>query len=147
MPPATAGWQQQTGKPQPQKAIHRPVSRLFFNSLLTFDEKTTELHLNAEKLTETVLHLDLGQLEGFPFLCSFVLLYVSPLMTQLKINIWGTISRIADRWRTPKLLRLKFHCIWTLRFLFFILFYFILYMYFFFHLFFLFLFLSLLFLF
>jgi hypothetical protein len=30
MPPATAGWQQRVGKPQPQIAIHRPVSRLFF---------------------------------------------------------------------------------------------------------------------
>jgi hypothetical protein len=28
-----------------------------FFSLPTFDEKTTELHLHAEKLTETVLHL------------------------------------------------------------------------------------------
>jgi hypothetical protein len=40
--------------------IHRTVSRLFFFSLPTFDEKTTELHLHAEKRTETVLHLNLG---------------------------------------------------------------------------------------
>jgi hypothetical protein len=68
MPPATAGWQQQAGKPQPQIAIHRPVSRLFFFSIPTFDEKTTELHLHAEKLTETVLHLNLGHFVGFFFL-------------------------------------------------------------------------------
>jgi hypothetical protein len=30
MPPATAGWQQWAGKRQPQIAIHRTVSRLFF---------------------------------------------------------------------------------------------------------------------
>jgi hypothetical protein len=46
-------------------AIHRPVSRFFFFSLPTFDEKTTELHLHAEKLTETVLHLNLGHFVGF----------------------------------------------------------------------------------
>jgi hypothetical protein len=41
--------------------ILRTVSRLFFFSLSpTFDERTTELHLHAEKLTETVLHLKLG---------------------------------------------------------------------------------------
>jgi hypothetical protein len=40
--------------------IHRTVSRLFFFSLSpSFDEKTTELHLHAEKLTVTVLHLNL----------------------------------------------------------------------------------------
>jgi peptide deformylase len=70
-------------------SIHRPVSRPFFFSLTTFDEKTTELHLHAEKLTETVLHLNLGHLVGFFFLvlCSFVLFYVTPLMRQLQNNI------------------------------------------------------------
>jgi hypothetical protein len=33
--------------------------------LPTFDETTTELHLHAEKLTETVLHLNLGHFVGF----------------------------------------------------------------------------------
>jgi hypothetical protein len=70
MPPATAGWQQQEGEPQPQIAIHRTVSRLFFFSLPTFDETTTELHLHAEKLIETVLHLNLGHFVGFFFSCS-----------------------------------------------------------------------------
>jgi hypothetical protein len=52
--------------------ILRTISRLFFLFffffslfLPTFDERTTELHLNAEKLTETVLHLNLGHLVGF----------------------------------------------------------------------------------
>jgi hypothetical protein len=70
--------------------IHRPVSRLFF-SLPTFDEKTTELHLHAEKLTETIA-FELGTLCGFFFLfflvlCGFVLFYVTPLMRQLQNNI------------------------------------------------------------
>jgi hypothetical protein len=57
--------------------ILRTVSRLFFCffffSLLlpTFDERTTEFHLHAEKLTETVLHLNLGHLVGF-FVCMCV---------------------------------------------------------------------------
>jgi hypothetical protein len=73
--------------------IHRTVLRLFFLfvffSLPTFDEKTTELHLHAEKRTETVLHLNLGHFVGFfcVCVCSFVLLYVSPLMRQLQNNI------------------------------------------------------------
>jgi hypothetical protein len=72
--------------------ILRPVSRLFFFSLPTFDETTPELHLHAEKLTETVLHLNLGHLVGFLFcfgfvLCSFGLFYFSPLMRQLQNNI------------------------------------------------------------
>jgi hypothetical protein len=39
-----------------------------FVSLPTFYEKTTELHLHDEKLTENVLHLNLGHLVGFFFL-------------------------------------------------------------------------------
>jgi hypothetical protein len=46
-----------------------------FFSLPTFDEKTTELHMNAEKLTETVLHLNLGHFVGFFFLFCVVLFY------------------------------------------------------------------------
>jgi hypothetical protein len=67
--------------------IHRTVSRLFFFfSLPTFDKKTTKLHLHAEKLAETVLHFNLGHCVEFFFcVCSFVLLYASPLMKQLYI--------------------------------------------------------------
>jgi hypothetical protein len=69
--------------------IHRTVSRLFFFSLPTFDEKTTELHLHAEKFTETILDLNLGQFVGFFcfVLCGFGLFYFSPLMRQLQNNI------------------------------------------------------------
>jgi hypothetical protein len=62
--------------------IHRPVSRLFFFSLPTFDEKTTELHLHAEKLTETVLHLNLGHFVGFLLLllfCVVLFYFIFPL--------------------------------------------------------------------
>jgi hypothetical protein len=62
--------------------IHRPVSRLFFFSLPTFDEKTTELHLHAEKLTETVLHLNLGHFVGFVFwlfFCAVLFYFMHPL--------------------------------------------------------------------
>jgi hypothetical protein len=48
------------------------LQTLFF-SLPTFDEKTTELHLHAEKLTENVLHLNLGLFVGFFFLFGAVL--------------------------------------------------------------------------
>jgi hypothetical protein len=51
----------------PADIIHRTVSRIFFFSLPTVDEKTTALHLHAEKLTETVLHLNLGHFVGFFF--------------------------------------------------------------------------------
>jgi hypothetical protein len=46
----------------------------FLFSLPTFDEKTSKLHLHAEKLTETVLHLNLGHFVGFLFAC-FVWFY------------------------------------------------------------------------
>jgi hypothetical protein len=64
--------------------IHRTVSRLFFFfSLPTSDEKTTELHMHAEKLTETVLHLNLGRLVGFCFLvfffCAVLFYFMHPL--------------------------------------------------------------------
>jgi hypothetical protein len=60
--------------------IHRTVSRLFFFSLPTFDEKTTELHLHAEKLTATVLHLNLGHFVGFLGLfCAVLFYFMCPL--------------------------------------------------------------------
>jgi hypothetical protein len=48
--------------------IHGPSPDFFF-SLSPFDEKTTELHLHAEKLTKTVLHLNLGHFVGFFLFC------------------------------------------------------------------------------
>jgi hypothetical protein len=55
--------------------ILRTVSRLFFLFLPTFDDRTTKLHLHAEKLTETVLHLNLGHLVGFLCVCVCVVLF------------------------------------------------------------------------
>jgi hypothetical protein len=56
--------------------IHRTVSRLFFIfslfTLPTFDETTIRLCLYAEKLIETVLHLNLGHFVGFCLFVCFV---------------------------------------------------------------------------
>jgi hypothetical protein len=53
---------------------------LFFSSLPTFDEKTTKLHLHAAKLTETVLHLNLGHFVGFFFcVCAVFFYFMLPL--------------------------------------------------------------------
>jgi hypothetical protein len=91
-----------------------------FSSLLTFDEKTTELHRHAEKLTETVLHLNLGHFMGFfgfVLYCAVLFYFIFPL--------WWDNNRTtseapspgleAEGW-TPKLLRLKRHCLWSWRF-------------------------------
>jgi hypothetical protein len=51
------------------------LQTLFFFSLPTFDEKTTELHLHAEKLTETVLHLNLGHFVGYFFFLFCVIFF------------------------------------------------------------------------
>jgi hypothetical protein len=81
MPPATAGWEQQAGAGKPQLQI--PFSELspdsfFFLSLPTLDEKTTKLYLHAEKLTETILHLNLGHFVG-GFLCAVLFYFMRPL--------------------------------------------------------------------
>jgi hypothetical protein len=104
--------------------IHRAVSRLFF-CLPSFNETTTELHLHAEKLTETVLHLNLGHFVVFFVFFSFGF-----------FPLWWDNDRTTSEspspglqaeGLTPKLLRLKLYCIWTWRlfnFLIFIYFYF-----------------------
>jgi hypothetical protein len=58
------------------------LQTLFF--LPSFDETTTKLHLHAEKLTETVLHLNLGHFVGcfVLFYVVFFFLVFSPLMRQ-----------------------------------------------------------------
>jgi hypothetical protein len=77
-------------EPQPQIAIHRTVSRLFFFLFFSsFDETTTELELEAEGLK---FHLNLGFLFCFVFgfwffvcfFCLFVLVFgfFSPLIRQ-----------------------------------------------------------------
>jgi hypothetical protein len=59
------------------------LQTLFFHP--SFDETTTEVHLHAEKLTETVLHLNLGHFVVF-FLFGLVwfglVCFFSPLMRQ-----------------------------------------------------------------
>jgi hypothetical protein len=74
----TAGGRQATV----EDTILRTVPRLFFFLCLpTFDERTTELHLHTEKLTETVLHLNLGNLVGFFFVrvCVVLFYFMRPL--------------------------------------------------------------------
>jgi hypothetical protein len=51
------------------------LQTLFF-FLFTFDEKTTELHLHAEKLTATVLHLSLGHFVVFFLFCVVLFCFV-----------------------------------------------------------------------
>jgi hypothetical protein len=59
-----------------------------------------ELHLHAEKLTETVLHLNLGHFIGFFWFCVFFFFYFfSPLMRQWQNYFWDTISRTGS-WGT-----------------------------------------------
>jgi hypothetical protein len=94
-----------------QIAFHRTVSRLFFFSLPTWDEKTTKLHLLAEKLK--VLHLNLGHLVGFFFLCVCVFCSTLCLLFDETTTEQHLRHHLQD-WRlrpTPKLLRLKLHWI------------------------------------
>jgi hypothetical protein len=74
------------GEPQPQIDIHKAVSRLWFFFcffLSSFDDTTTELGLDAQGLTVTVVHLNLGficfVLFGFGVFFCFVF---SPLVRQ-----------------------------------------------------------------
>jgi hypothetical protein len=55
------------------------LQTLFFSSLPTSDKKTTELHLHAEKLTENVLHLNLGHFVEFFFFFGFTYFVFSSL--------------------------------------------------------------------
>jgi hypothetical protein len=89
----------------------------FLFSLPTFHETTTKLWLHAEKLTETVLHLNLGHFVGFLLLllfCVVLVYFIFPLWW----DNYRTTSEApspeleAEGWR-PKLLRLKLYCIWT----------------------------------
>jgi hypothetical protein len=109
--------------------ILRTVSRLFFFSLPTFDEKTTKLHLHAEKLTETVLHLNLGHFVGFFWVflfCAVLFYFILPLWwDNYRTTSEAPSPGLESEGWTSKLLRLKLHCIWTWRFF---------YIFFFFHL-------------
>jgi hypothetical protein len=122
MPPATAGSQQWAGKPQPQIAIHRPVSRLFFFlSPYLWWENNWTTHA-CWKTYWNCIAFELRTLGGL-FLCVCAVLF--HFMSPLWWDNYRTTSEApspglqAEGW-TPKLLRLKFHCIWTWRLLFFI---------------------------
>jgi hypothetical protein len=93
---------------------HKTFSRLLF-LLPTFDEKTTKLHLHAEKLTETVLDLNLGHFVVFFcfVLFSFFHLWLDNSRTTSETPSPG----LETEGLTPKLLRLKLYCIWTWRFI------------------------------
>jgi hypothetical protein len=127
--------------------IHRPVSGLFFLSLPTFDEKTTELHLHTEILTETVLHLNLGHFVGLFWFCFCFFFLVLPLWwdnyrttseaPSPGFGGWGMKPKIIKTETSVHLNLEGFFCnlIYFLffYFLFYILFFYI-YIYFFFHL-------------
>jgi hypothetical protein len=68
------------GELQPQRSIHKAVSRLFFLLLYfsSFDDTMTELGLDAGELNETVLHLNLGLIVLVWF--GLVFFVFSPLM-------------------------------------------------------------------
>jgi hypothetical protein len=133
--------------------ILRTVSRLFFflSPYLWWENNRTIPA--CWKTYWNCFAFELETLCGVFFWCSFVLLYVSPLIRQLQ----KTSEAHLQDWRlrqTPKLLRLKLHCIWTRRFFFsifdFVLLYLYIYIYIYIYIsftYFLFLFLSLLFLF
>jgi hypothetical protein len=101
------------GEPQPQIDIHKAVSRLFFIIFLflsSFDETMIELGLDAEGLTKTLLHLNLG------FIC-FVLFWI--LGVFLFFPLWRDNDRTSSqtptpgpeaKGLTPKVLRLKHYC-------------------------------------
>jgi hypothetical protein len=75
------------------------ASRVFF-FLLPFDETTTKLHLHAEKLTETVLHLAWDTLWGFLFCFVLVFFPFDETTTELPLRHhhqdwgWGTNNKI-----------------------------------------------------
>jgi hypothetical protein len=91
------------------------LQTLFF--LSSFDETTTELHLQAEKLTETVLHLNWDTLWVFFCFVLFCFVLFFPLWWENGRTTSDTPSPgLEAEGRTPKLLRLKLYCIWTWRF-------------------------------
>jgi hypothetical protein len=101
--------------------IHRTVSRCFFFFFLpSFDETATELHLHAEKLTVTVLHLKLGHFVVFFLFCVvlFGLVWFGffPLWWDNRTTSEIPSLGLEAKGQTPRLLRLKLYCIWTWRF-------------------------------
>jgi hypothetical protein len=106
MPPATAGWQQWTDKPQPQIAINITISRLFFSlsPYLWWDKNQTTCMLKSLLKLYCIWTWDTLWVFFF-VLCCFVLSYFSPLMRQLQNNIWGTISRTGGWGTNTKIIK------------------------------------------
>jgi hypothetical protein len=148
MPPATTGWQQQAGKPQPQIPFTElsPDSFYFFLSLfLPLMRKQPKYTCMMKNLLELYCIWTWDTLLVFVFCFCFFVQFCSTLCisfdeTTTEQHLRHHLQDLRLR-RTPKLLRLKLHCIWTWRvfiYLFFIIYFsfcFILFIYiYFFHL-------------
>jgi hypothetical protein len=101
MPPATAGWQQWAGKPQPQIAIHRTDPDSFFFLSLPLMKKQP----NYTCMLKNLLKLYYIWTWDTSWVFCFVLFYFSPLMRQLQNNNWGTISRIGGWGTNTKIIK------------------------------------------
>jgi hypothetical protein len=134
MPPATAGWQQRAGKPQPQIAIHRPVSRLFFFFLSLYlwweNNWTTP---GCWKTYWNCIAMELGTLGGLFFFVHFCSTLCLPFDETTTEQIWVTISRIGGWGTNTKIIKteISLHLNMEVQIFYFVLFYFILYIFFF----------------
>jgi hypothetical protein len=110
-PPATVGWQQQAGKPQPQTAIHRTVSPYLWWE----NNRTTPA---CWKTYWNRIAFELGTLCGFflVLFCAVLFYFIFPLWRDnYRTTSEAPSPGLEAEGRTPKLLRLKLHCIWTWR--------------------------------
>jgi hypothetical protein len=111
------------------------LQTLFFPLSLSLKGNYTELYLHTKKLTETVLHLNLGH---FVVVVVFFLFYfwLFAVPFYFIFPLWWDNYRTtteapspgleAEGW-TSELLRLKLYCIWTWRFFHFYVIYFLFY--------------------
>jgi hypothetical protein len=111
------------------------LQTLFFLSLYLWWDKNWTTPA-CWKTYWNCIAFELGTLGGLFFLCSFFLVYGSPLMRQLQNNIWGAISRVAGWGTNTKIIKneISLHLNLEVFIFYFVLFYFILYIFFFFHL-------------
>jgi hypothetical protein len=79
--------------------------------------------MHAEKLTETVLHLNLGHFVGDFLFCAVLFYIISPLWWDNYRTSEAPSPGLEAEGQTPKLLRLKLYCIWTWWFIFIFIFY------------------------
>jgi hypothetical protein len=136
MLPATAGWQQ-AGKPQPQIAIHRPVSRLFFVSPYLSWEKNWTTPA-CWKTYWKCIAFEVGTLCGIILcVCADLFYFMHPLKWDNYRTTSEAPSPGLEAETNTKIIKTETSLHLNLEsffFLFFILFYFILFIYFFFHL-------------